>query len=126
MSTHHMDEADVLGDRIAIISSGRLRCCGSSLFLKSRFGNGYYLVLTKKLSNHDQQGGVILNNQKHLVKQVVNLGGKKLNVDIDEPELQKFGVQEDTKKNEDDNDVFEKDTKCAAAYIKGKLIFWNQ
>lgn len=123
MSTHHMDEADVLGDRIAIISSGRLRCCGSSLFLKSRFGNGYYLVLTKKLSNHDQQGGVILNNQKHLVKQVVNLGGKKLNVDIDEPELQKFGVQEDTKKNEDDNDVFEKDTKCAAAYIKGKLIF---
>ena len=118
-----MDEADVLGDRIAIISSGRLRCCGSSLFLKSRFGNGYYLVLTKKLSNHDQQGGVILNNQKHLVKQTVDLGGKKLNVDIDEPELQKFGVQEDTKKNEDDNDVFEKDSKCAAAYIKGKLIF---
>ena len=32
-----MDEADILGDRIAIISQGTLRCCGSSLFLKARF-----------------------------------------------------------------------------------------
>ncbi|XP_071490342.1 phospholipid-transporting ATPase ABCA1-like [Diadema antillarum] len=48
MSTHHMDEADILGDRIAIIGHGRLRCCGTSLFLKSRFGSGYYLVLTKR------------------------------------------------------------------------------
>ena len=48
LSTHHMDEADVLGDRIAIISKGKLQCCGSSLFLKSNYGNGYYLTLTKK------------------------------------------------------------------------------
>lgn len=48
MSTHHMDEADILGDRIAIIAKGKLRCCGSSLFLKSHFGSGYYLVLTKQ------------------------------------------------------------------------------
>lgn len=43
-----MDEADVLGDRIAIISQGKLQCCGSSLFLKGHYGNGYYLTLTKK------------------------------------------------------------------------------
>lgn len=43
-----MDEADVLGDRIAIISNGRLCCCGSSLFLKSRYGNGYYLTLVRE------------------------------------------------------------------------------
>ena len=30
------DEADFLGDRIAIMADGQLRCCGSSLFLKSR------------------------------------------------------------------------------------------
>ena len=30
------DEADLLGDRIAIMSEGKLRCSGSSLFLKSR------------------------------------------------------------------------------------------
>ena len=40
-----MDEADMLGDRIAIISSGRLVCCGSSMFLKKIFGSGYYLTL---------------------------------------------------------------------------------
>ncbi|KPP71608.1 hypothetical protein Z043_109458 [Scleropages formosus] len=40
-----MDEADILGDRIAIISHGKLCCCGSSLFLKKCFGSGYYLTL---------------------------------------------------------------------------------
>ncbi|KAK3793768.1 hypothetical protein RRG08_043414 [Elysia crispata] len=47
LSTHHMDEADILGDRIAIISNGKLRAVGSSLFLKDRFGSGYYLTLQK-------------------------------------------------------------------------------
>ncbi|XP_028661720.1 phospholipid-transporting ATPase ABCA1a [Erpetoichthys calabaricus] len=48
LSTHHMDEADVLGDRIAIISHGKLCCVGSSLFLKNQLGTGYYLTLVKK------------------------------------------------------------------------------
>ncbi|CAB1430296.1 unnamed protein product [Pleuronectes platessa] len=47
LSTHHMDEADILGDRIAIISQGKMRCCGSSLFLKKSFGSGYYLTLVR-------------------------------------------------------------------------------
>ena len=50
-----MDEADVLGDRIAIISQGKLCCCGSSLFLKSQYGNGYYLTIVRNL-NEDQTG----------------------------------------------------------------------
>ncbi|XP_037549875.1 phospholipid-transporting ATPase ABCA1-like [Nematolebias whitei] len=58
LSTHHMDEADILGDRIAIISHGKMRCCGSSLFLKKCFGSGYYLTLvrsgTEKMSNQRQ------------------------------------------------------------------------
>ena len=48
LSTHFMDEADLLGDRIAIVSNGKLRCVGSSLFLKSHFGDGYHLTLVKK------------------------------------------------------------------------------
>lgn len=43
-----MDEADILGDRIAIISHGKLCCVGSSLFLKTQLGTGYYLTLVKK------------------------------------------------------------------------------
>uniref|UniRef100_A0A669C7D9 ATP binding cassette subfamily A member 4 n=1 Tax=Oreochromis niloticus TaxID=8128 RepID=A0A669C7D9_ORENI len=45
LSTHHMDEADLLSDRIAIISKGQLHCCGSPLFLKNCFGVGFYLTL---------------------------------------------------------------------------------
>ncbi|XP_070598469.1 phospholipid-transporting ATPase ABCA1 isoform X2 [Erythrolamprus reginae] len=48
LSTHHMDEADILGDRIAIISNGKLCCVGSPLFLKNQLGTGYYLTLVKK------------------------------------------------------------------------------
>ncbi|XP_047666267.1 phospholipid-transporting ATPase ABCA1 isoform X2 [Tachysurus fulvidraco] len=48
LSTHYMDEADLLGDRIAIISQGKLCCCGSPLFLKARLGTGYYLTVVKK------------------------------------------------------------------------------
>ncbi|KAG9457355.1 hypothetical protein H6P81_001863 [Aristolochia fimbriata] len=47
LTTHSMDEADVLGDRIAIMANGSLRCCGSSLFLKHRYGVGYTLTLVK-------------------------------------------------------------------------------
>ncbi|XP_077979636.1 cholesterol transporter ABCA5-like [Glandiceps talaboti] len=43
LTTHFMDEADILADRKAIISKGTLRCYGSSLFLKNKFGIGYHL-----------------------------------------------------------------------------------
>ncbi|KAF1787654.1 P-loop containing nucleoside triphosphate hydrolase [Phytophthora cactorum] len=48
LTTHFMDEADILGDRIAIMAEGEMRCCGSSLFLKNRFGAGYNLTLVKE------------------------------------------------------------------------------
>lgn len=47
LSTHHMDEAELLGDRIAIISEGKLQCCGTSLFLKNALGEGNNLTLVK-------------------------------------------------------------------------------
>lgn len=43
LSTQHMEEADYLGDRIAIMSEGKIICCGSSTFLNNIFGNGYKL-----------------------------------------------------------------------------------
>lgn len=50
LTTHYMDEADVLGDRICIMAEGKVQCCGSSLFLKNRFGVGYNLKLAKTSS----------------------------------------------------------------------------
>jgi ATP-binding cassette, subfamily A (ABC1), member 3 len=48
LTTHFMDEADILGDRIAIMAEGRLRCQGSSLFLKKTYGVGYQLTIEKQ------------------------------------------------------------------------------
>lgn len=50
LTTHFMDEADLLGDRIAIMAGGKLQCCGSSFFLKKKFGAGYHLVMDKSES----------------------------------------------------------------------------
>uniref|UniRef100_A0A4X2KQT5 ABC transporter domain-containing protein n=1 Tax=Vombatus ursinus TaxID=29139 RepID=A0A4X2KQT5_VOMUR len=47
LTTHFMDEADLLGDRIAIMAKGELQCCGSSLFLKQKYGAGYHMIMVK-------------------------------------------------------------------------------
>ena len=47
LSTHYMDEADYLGDRIAIMADGRLYCSGSPMFLKKQYG--IILILQKNL-----------------------------------------------------------------------------
>ncbi|KAG5189427.1 hypothetical protein JKP88DRAFT_176875 [Tribonema minus] len=65
LTTHYMDEADRLADRIAIINHGRLQCVGSPLFLKTRFGLGYNLSLVKAsgaFSSHDMDSLV----QRHV------------------------------------------------------------
>ena len=38
LTTHNMEEADVLGDSIAIMTNGKLHCAGTSLFLKRKYG----------------------------------------------------------------------------------------
>ncbi|XP_050629365.1 ATP-binding cassette sub-family A member 17-like [Macaca thibetana thibetana] len=48
LTTHFMDEADLLGDRITIMAKGELQCCGSSLFLKQKYSAGYYITSLKK------------------------------------------------------------------------------
>ncbi|CAH1794818.1 unnamed protein product [Owenia fusiformis] len=48
LTTHFMDEADHLGDRIAIMANGVVQCCGSSLFLKNKYGAGYHMIIVKQ------------------------------------------------------------------------------
>ena len=45
LTTHAMDEADVLSDRIGVICDGKLKCVGTSLYLKNTFGEGYKISL---------------------------------------------------------------------------------
>jgi ATP-binding cassette subfamily A (ABC1) protein 3 len=48
LTTHNMDEADILGDRVGIMSKGRIVCDGSGLFLKNRYGCGFTLSIKKQ------------------------------------------------------------------------------
>jgi len=63
LTTHFMDEADILGDRIGIMSTGKLKCCGSSLFLKKRFGTGYNLTMVKTSSANSQEINRFVSSQ---------------------------------------------------------------
>ncbi|KAI8349326.1 P-loop containing nucleoside triphosphate hydrolase protein, partial [Mortierella sp. GBAus27b] len=48
LTTHSMEEADILSDRIAIMTTGRLRCIGTSLHLKELYGSGFRLNISSK------------------------------------------------------------------------------
>jgi ABC-type multidrug transport system ATPase subunit len=48
LTTHAMEEADILADRIAVIVDGTLKCVGSSLNLKNTYGDGYRISLNVK------------------------------------------------------------------------------
>lgn len=45
LTTHSMEEADMLSDRIGIMAAGELKAIGNSLHLKNRFGDGYHISL---------------------------------------------------------------------------------
>jgi len=52
VTTHYMDEADLLADRKMIISNGNITCLGTSLFLKNSFNMNYSLdVHVKKMED---------------------------------------------------------------------------
>ena len=45
LTTHSMEEADVLCNRIGIITNGVLRCIGEQVKLKTLYGGGYHLYI---------------------------------------------------------------------------------
>ncbi|XP_068154368.1 LOW QUALITY PROTEIN: phospholipid-transporting ATPase ABCA3 [Drosophila tropicalis] len=61
LTTHFMDEADVLGDRIAIMCDGELKCHGTSFFLKKQYGSGYRLICVKRDNCQSSEVTALLN-----------------------------------------------------------------
>ncbi|CAD8188760.1 unnamed protein product [Paramecium octaurelia] len=51
LTTHHLDEAEVLSERLAIMAKGKLLTVGSVDFIKMNFGIGYHLSLYDKVNN---------------------------------------------------------------------------
>lgn len=76
--THYVDEAELLGDRVAIISDGRLRCYGTNMFLKNRFGNFFFRENAKLFSIRTFPG----NGYRLTVTFGPSLPGKRIRVDV--------------------------------------------
>eukprot|EP00245_Coleochaete_scutata_P002052 TRINITY_DN12630_c0_g3_i1.p1 TRINITY_DN12630_c0_g3~~TRINITY_DN12630_c0_g3_i1.p1 ORF type:complete len:174 (+),score=27.45 TRINITY_DN12630_c0_g3_i1:81-524(+) len=58
-----MEEADALCSRIGIMVDGRLKCLGSPLHLKNRFGLGFVLTLVMESVSEEQQGTPVRGSQ---------------------------------------------------------------
>ncbi|KAG0086371.1 hypothetical protein BGZ92_008185 [Podila epicladia] len=59
LTTHSMEEADALGDKVAIMVAGHLKAIGNTTRLKNRFGNGYRVELAlgaHSLANDASEG----------------------------------------------------------------------
>ena len=76
LTTHFMDEADLLGDRIAIMADGKLRCAGTSLFLKQRFGVGYMMAIEKGPNFEEKRVRGMVKQAVPEVKLLSNVGSE--------------------------------------------------
>lgn len=45
LTTHAMDEADYLSERIVVFSEGIIKCVGNSFYLKNSYGGGNRISL---------------------------------------------------------------------------------
>jgi ABC-type multidrug transport system ATPase subunit len=48
LTTHSMEEADLLGDTLGIMATGQLQASGTSIELKQQYGHGYGLHVVKR------------------------------------------------------------------------------
>jgi len=53
LTTHSMEEAQNLADRITIMAHGKMRCLGNALHLKNKFGKGYRLEIMTDMEHVD-------------------------------------------------------------------------
>jgi ABC-type multidrug transport system ATPase subunit len=66
LTTHLMEEADILSDRIAIMAKGKLMCVQTPLYLKNHYGDGYKVNIT--CNNGD------MNEVSQLLKEILPNG----------------------------------------------------
>ena len=83
LTTHFMDEAEILSDRVVLINEGELQCSGSPVFLKDRFGLGYSLTVVVEATRAsdaaegylEESGGLsfsaVLNESRQRIEKLV-------------------------------------------------------
>lgn len=70
LTTHHLDEAEALSDRVCVIERGNILVLGSPMFIKKKFGIGYILTVYGNEEYVKEQEAVIVryvNLETHVV-----------------------------------------------------------
>lgn len=62
MTSHAMEEVEMLADKVVVMSHGRIQAVGTNLRLKKRFGKGYAMTMFTEQSNVDKITKYILGN----------------------------------------------------------------
>nr|XP_012136751.1 PREDICTED: uncharacterized protein LOC100878441 isoform X3 [Megachile rotundata] len=74
LSTHHLDEADMLSDTVVVMHKGKILCTGSPLSLKMMHGRGYRLLVSFPSDREDNTDSIErkkLETLKSVVEEVV-------------------------------------------------------
>jgi ATP-binding cassette subfamily A (ABC1) protein 3 len=85
-----MDEADFLGDKIAIMAEGQLMCCGSPMFLKDKFGTGFSMNITK--AGLEVNSDVIVKKVKDIIAnaELLNAAGTNISLTLPRDSIKQF------------------------------------
>lgn len=79
LTTHYMEEAEALCDRIAIMTKGNIRCVGTSTHLRNKFGSGYRLELRLVDARDETRAQVTKNIMAQFDQAILKKNESRLN-----------------------------------------------
>ncbi|KAG5522832.1 hypothetical protein RHGRI_034846 [Rhododendron griersonianum] len=74
LTTHSMEEAEHLCDRLGIFMDGSLQCIGNPKELKARYGGSYVFTMTTS-SNHEEEVQNLVKNLSPNANKIYHLSG---------------------------------------------------
>ena len=104
ITTHSLDEAEYLGDRIGIMSDGVFICCGTSSYLKSKYPCGFNinLLINSEKFNDDKKKIIFEQIQSLEPKAEIKIASKgvfSINIQSNNEHISEiFKIIEDSKK----------------------------
>lgn len=95
LTTHYMEEAEELGDRIGIMASGTMKCVGPPLFLKNAFHAGHNLIIVKEEMKPDEDKKAQEEITEFIITDLPKarfrrVAGKEVTYDLPASESKKF------------------------------------